>query len=105
VVDFNKQPNAKDQASKGRNKFDEIAIIVGGSHANAVADKLTAAGHTIINLAKGGWTVSEKNVAETVDRLKKELELNPSAGVLVIMGLDNSVYFGSDRIGSRDAEA
>jgi len=96
--------STQDEPSAGShhtNQYKEIVMVVGSSHAKALAEKLNEAGHTVINLAVGGWTITEENMAEVRNRMSGQLGLSPSTSTLIVMAMDNSVYFGSDRVGTR----
>jgi len=66
-----------------------------------VAAKLEKLGHTIIDLTVKGWTVTEENVAAVKTKIQEAKRTDLSPSIAVFMALDNSVYFGSERIGSR----
>ena len=75
----------------------QLIAVVGGSHANRLADALAAAEAQVCAVATPGWKVTRKNVEDVVLTLTS---LSPAPDTVVIQCLDNSSYFVCNEDGS-----
>ena len=72
-------------------------LVIGGSHADRLADALCALSPFVERETTGGWRASKSSVAELVERLTLSA-LEPD--VVVVQCLDNNTFFCQEEDGS-----
>jgi uncharacterized membrane protein YgcG len=78
----------------------EAAVIIGGSHANNLANAAAALGLDVYKHTKSGWKLTKENVDNLLPDLKDTLGSVPPDTPVVLFCLDNSCFMGLDEDGS-----
>jgi hypothetical protein len=73
-------------------------VVWGSSNGGRLADVMVKMGFKVVKVTEGGWRPNKASVA----KMMKEMEgkVNPGA-TLIMMGLDNGMYYGEQEDGGR----
>jgi hypothetical protein len=73
-------------------------VVWGSSNGGRLADVMVKMGFKVVKVTEGGWRPNKVSVA----KMMKEMEgkVNPGA-TLIMMGLDNGMYYGEQEDGGR----
>ena len=84
------------ERGEGKEKPVYRYAVLGASNADRIGDVLEGLKKDVVKITKGGWRPSKQGVAEMLEMMK---DVDLEGRVVILYGLDNSVFYSEDSQG------
>ena len=101
AVNLDAKPNLAASNKGGGRRGDITVVVVGSSHGSRLVSALENKDVDLVDMTKGGWTLSGEKAEVLAEELANQLEDLDGQVVVIMQLFDNAIFFGRDKGGNR----